>query len=34
LRDDSIAFETAYRIDDVWPAASKERARLNLAARI
>jgi hypothetical protein len=34
LADDAIAFETAYKIDDVWPAASKERARLNLAARV
>jgi hypothetical protein len=34
LPEDAIAFETAYKIDDVWPAASKERARLNLAARV
>src|SRR5271167_4800563 len=33
LPEDVLAFETAYKIDDVWPAASKERARLNLAAQ-
>ena len=34
LPKDAIAFETAYKIDDVWPAASEERARLNLAAQV
>jgi hypothetical protein len=34
LPEDALAFEAAYKIDDVWPAASKGRARLNLAARV
>jgi len=34
LPEDALAFETAYKIDDVWPAASKERLRLNLAKQV
>lgn len=31
LPENALAFETAYKIDDVWPQASKERARQNRA---
>jgi len=30
LPESATAFETAYKIDEVWPAASIERLRLNL----
>ena len=30
LPDGATAFETAYKIDDVWPAASRERLRRNV----
>jgi len=33
LPEGATAFETAYKIDDVWPAASKERARRNVEVR-
>ena len=32
LPEGATAFETAYQIDKVWPEASKERARRNVAA--
>jgi len=31
LPEGALAFETAYKIDEVWPAESKERLRRNLA---
>ena len=33
LPEGATAFETAYQIDKVWPEASKERARRNVAAQ-
>ena len=33
LPEGAVAFETGYKIDHVWPAASKERARRNVAAQ-
>ena len=33
LPEGALAFETAYKIDDVWPAASKELLRRNLAGQ-
>jgi hypothetical protein len=32
LPEKALAFETGYKIDDFWPAASKERLRRNVAA--